>query len=256
MQYILIFGVVFVIMQAVILLFFFMISSAAEDVAGQIRKTFLKEMEVFDELYEEKAAKLKKVQEEYERFNSNILKKTEEKPKQEAAARPVAAISSMSDIPAARLMSRDFAQNYRSIRRSFCPDTAAVLDTVAQMAAPDRKMVQYSALLKKLNEKLTFNTVFTLTGLKPSDQETVLRSVLDAEEQAVLQQFLDRNRAMDIVAFREWIQSESFLNNPDPVLYTGNAQEVPQGNITVHEEESICEGVRVLQSGKMYDYSL
>ena len=68
MQYILIFGVVFVIMQAVILLFFFMISSAAEDVAGQIRKTFLKEMEVFDELYEEKAAKLKKVQEEYERF--------------------------------------------------------------------------------------------------------------------------------------------------------------------------------------------
>ena len=72
----------------------------------------------------------------------------------------------------------------------------------------------------------------------------------------VLQQFLDRNGAMDIVAFREWIRSESFLNNPEPVLYTGNAQEAPQGNITVHEEESICEGVRVLQSGKMYDYSL
>ena len=75
MQYILIFGVVFVIMQAVILLFFFMISSAAEDVAGQIRKTFLKEMEVFDELYEEKAAKLKKVQEEYEQLQQQYSEK-------------------------------------------------------------------------------------------------------------------------------------------------------------------------------------
>ena len=62
MQYILVFGAVFLIMLAVILLFFFLINTTAEDVSGQVRKTFLKEMEVFDELYEEKAKKLKKVQ--------------------------------------------------------------------------------------------------------------------------------------------------------------------------------------------------
>lgn len=61
MQYILVFGAVFLIMLAVILLFFFLINTTAEDVSGQVRKTFLKEMEVFDELYEEKAKKLKKV---------------------------------------------------------------------------------------------------------------------------------------------------------------------------------------------------
>ena len=55
MQYILVFGAVFLIMLAVILLFFFLINTTAEDVSGQVRKTFLKEMEVFDELYEEKA---------------------------------------------------------------------------------------------------------------------------------------------------------------------------------------------------------
>lgn len=255
MHYILVFGAVFVIMQAVILLFFFMISSAAEDVAGQIRKTFLKEMEVFDELYEEKSKKLKEVQEEYERFNSNILRKTEEKPKKEAA-RPVTAVSSMSDIPAARLVGRDFAQNYRSIRRSFCPDTESVLQTVAQMAAPDPDMLRYSTLLKGLDEKLTFDTVFNLTSLKAGDQEKVLRSVLTAEEQSLLDAFLAKKGTMDAVAFREWIHSELFLNNPEPVLYAGNADEIPQGRYTVHEEDSICEGVRVLQSGKMYDYSL
>lgn len=255
MQYILIFGVVFVIMQAVILLFFFMISSAAEDVAGQVRKTFLKEMEVFDKLYEEKAGKLKEIQEEYDRFNSNILKKNEETPKK-TESRPMTAASSMSDIPAARLVSRDFAQNYRSIRRTFCPDPAAVLETVSQMAAPDREMRRYSSLLKGLDEKLTFDTVFKLTNLQAGDQEAVLRSVLNTEEQGVLDHFLAAKGTMDVVAFREWIRSESFLNNPEPVIYTGNPEEIPQGRYTVHEEESICEGVRVLQSGKMYDYSL
>ena len=50
MQYILVFGAVFLIMLAVILLFFFLINTTAEDVSGQVRKTFLKEMEVFDEI--------------------------------------------------------------------------------------------------------------------------------------------------------------------------------------------------------------
>lgn len=249
MQYILVFGAVFLIMLAVILLFFFLINTTAEDVSGQVRKTFLKEMEVFDELYEEKAKKLKKVQDEYDKFNRNILRKTDDEPKQEAAA-------SLSDIPAAPLRSRDFAKNYRSIRHNFCPDTEAVLKAVAQAAAPDPEMAAYSTLLKQLNDKLTFNIVFTLTGLKPSDQEEVLRSVLDVREQTVLQKFLDQGKGMDIIAFREWIRGESFLNNPEPVLYMANAAEAPQGAHAVYEEENICEGVRVLQSGKMYDYSL
>ena len=116
MQYILVFGAVFLIMLAVILLFFFLINTTAEDVSGQVRKAFLKEMEVFDELYEEKAKKLKKVQDEYDKFNRNILRKTDDEPKQEAAAPSVKAAASMSDIPAAPLRSRDFAKNYRSIR--------------------------------------------------------------------------------------------------------------------------------------------
>ena len=187
MQYILVFGAVFLIMLAVILLFFFLIITTAEDVSGQVRKAFLKEMEVFDELYEEKAKKLKKVQDEYDKFNRNILRKTDDEPKQEAAAPSVKAAASMSDIPAAPLRSRDFAKNYRSIRHNFCPDTEAVLKAVAQAAAPDPEMAAYSTLLKQLNDKLTFNIVFTLTGLKPSDQEEVLRSVLDVREQTVLQ---------------------------------------------------------------------
>ena len=256
MQYILVFGAVFLIMLAVILIFFFLINTTAEDVSGQVRKTFLKEMEVFDELYEEKAKKLKKVQDEYDKFNRNILRKTDDEPKQEAAAPSVKAAASMSDIPAAPLRSRDFAKNYRSIRHNFCPDTEAVLKAVAQAAAPDPEMAAYSTLLKQLNDKLTFNIVFTLTGLKPSDQEEVLRSVLDVREQTVLQKFLDQGKGMDIIAFREWIRGESFLNNPEPVLYMANAAEAPQGAHAVYEEENICEGVRVLQSGKMYDYSL
>ena len=96
MQYILVFGAVFLIMLAVILLFFFLINTTAEDVSGQVRKTFLKEMEVFDELYEEKAKKLKKVQDEYDKFNRNILRKTDDEPKQEAAAPSVKAAASMS----------------------------------------------------------------------------------------------------------------------------------------------------------------
>ena len=110
MQYILVFGAVFLIMLAVILLFFFLINTTAEDVSGQVRKTFLKEMEVFDELYEEKAKKLKKVQDEYDKFNRNILRKTDDEPKQEAAAPSVKAAASMSDIPFSPEISKRYAE--------------------------------------------------------------------------------------------------------------------------------------------------
>ena len=40
MQYILVFGAVFLIMLAVILLFFFLINTTAEEVSGQVRKAF------------------------------------------------------------------------------------------------------------------------------------------------------------------------------------------------------------------------
>ena len=253
MQYILVFGAVFLIMLAVILLFFFLINTTAEDVSGQVRKTFLKEMEVFDELYEEKAKKLKKVQDEYDKFNRNILRKTDDEPKQEAAAPSVKAAASMSDIPAAPLRSRDFAKNYRSIRHNFCPDTEAVLKAVAQAAAPDPEMAAYSTLLKQLNDKLTFNIVFTLTGLKPSDQEEVLRSVLDVREQTVLQKFLDQGKGMDIIAFREWIRGESFLNNPEPVLYlAGKRNTVRSRRLQTITAFTNQPGAELFVNGKSY----
>ncbi len=255
MQYILIFITVFLIMQTVILLFFFMIIGTAEDVAVQVRKTFLKEMEVFDELYEEKSEKLKAVQEEYERFNSNILKKTELKTENKTT-KEVSSPVHMSDVPAAKLVGRDFASNYRSIRHSFRLDPANVINAVAENSVTDEETVIYSQKLQKLNEKLTFDAVFNLSVLNSCDQEDVLRKVLTEEEQSLLDEFIKRTGKMDAVAFHEWIQSELFLNSPEPVIYAGNVDEIPQGEYEVHEEKTICEGVRVLKSGKMYDYSL
>ena len=81
MQYILVFGAVFLIMLAVILLFFFLINTTAEDVSGQVRKAFLKEMEVFDELYEDNNAEnVNKVEldKNEDSLNSNITENKEQ----------------------------------------------------------------------------------------------------------------------------------------------------------------------------------
>ena len=71
---------------------------------GSYKNSDISDMSIFDELYEEKAKKLKKVQDEYDKFNRNILRKTDDEPKQEAAAPSVKAAASMSDIPAAPLL--------------------------------------------------------------------------------------------------------------------------------------------------------
>ncbi len=87
MQYILIFLAVLAVILCMNVFIFLAVRQAADKVKEQVEGRFMDELSSFDELYEQKAARLQKLKEEQELLNSNIFqKKTDHEKKTEAKA--------------------------------------------------------------------------------------------------------------------------------------------------------------------------
>lgn len=255
MQYFFIFFVVFVIMCGVVLLFFLLIRAAAQDVAGQVRGTFLRQMEVFDQLYEEKAKRVAEMTAEYERMQSNIMPK---QPLRTAVAAPVARTARVtaSDIPTARLVSRDFAADYRYFKEHFQIDAAAALREV-QTQPMEETTAREARIQAGIADKLDAGIVYKLSSLPGNQQEEVLRACLDAEELPYLEQFLVENDGkMDVIRFRDRVAGRAALYGERPLVFAAQPSELAGTDADVTTDESICEGVRILRGGKIYDYGV
>ncbi|MCC8059883.1 MAG: hypothetical protein LIO81_03440 [Clostridiales bacterium] len=256
MQYFFIFFVVFVIMCGVVLLFFLMIRSAALDVTSQVRSTFLRQMEVFDRLYEEKARRLSEVTEQYERMQNNIMPKQAPKTTPDASVVRTAQAATGSSIPAARLVSRDFAAGYRYFKEHFQIDAAAALQDVRKRPLEETS-AQEIRVLSRIAEKLSTEVVYKLSSLPGGQQEEVLRACLDGEELPSLERFLRENGGqMDVIRFRDQVVGRSTLYGERPLIFAAQPSELAGADADVVADESICEGVRILRGGKIYDYSV
>lgn len=241
MQYMFVFVVVFLIMAAVTALFFWMIRNIALDVKAQVRSTFLRQLEVFDQLYEEKTSQLVQARREYERFQSNIMPR-QDLMRQTKAASSGSVPMQMSDIPAASLIRGNFARDYRLVREKFDIDIQEVWKEagIRKKQAPADQL-KYRDTLAALLDKLSFEVVCQLSSFPENVQETLLRECFTEEENKILAAYLAQTDNLDIISFCDWLRGEAAFCDPNPVVI---------------QNPAACEGIRLLQSGKIYDYSI
>lgn len=239
MQYIIIFLIVFLIMAAMTLFFFLLIKNMAADLSGQVKRSFLRQIEVFDRIYEEKSENLRRIQDQLEREKNNIVKRQDETGRKTVTQTSLPKGSAV-DIPAARLISRDFSENYRYVKDHFHVDLDAAMERVQETEISPQEENR-CRLLFQLRDQLSFDVIYRLSSLNADQQEQILREALSKEECLILDEYLQREGKMDAAGFADYVESCCFLNNTQPMVYT---------------DGGICEGFQILQNGRVYDYSI
>lgn len=119
MRYVMIFLAVLVVLLLMIAFMFLVIRQVSDRVTGQVNGRYMRELSVFDRLYEEKKKKLEELEEKERLYGVNLMKK-------DAPAKNPAKVQTVAETPAAGLElppastgQTDFGEAYRNVRNEF-----------------------------------------------------------------------------------------------------------------------------------------
>ena len=263
MQYILIFLSVLAGILCMNVFIFLAVRQAADKVKEQVEGRFMDELSSFDELYEQKAARLQKLKEEQELLNSNIFqKKTDHEKKSEAKAEaPVRTAGNKGfDIPVSRTANPEFFKEYRYVRDRFRVNARDLVEAVLKLPA-DEEMKRGNLAAKAL-EVLSQETVFSMSTLEGEEQLQLIGEALPEECHCLLKMYLEELETEEkqdqfcAIGFWEYLGTTKALYSSDVAVYTPDPDVLAGEPVTLIQDETICEGVRVRRGSRMYDFSI
>ena len=202
MRYVMIFLAVLVVLLLMIAFMFLVIRQVSDRVTGQVNGRYMRELSVFDRLYEEKKKKLEELEEKERLYGVNLMKK-------DAPAKNPAKVQTVAETPAAGLElppastgQTDFGEAYRNVRNEFAVDRSAEIRGI--LSLDPGPMAETGKAASRILTDLPLETAYSLSTLDPEEQEQILRQCLDEEELKILEQYLDENGTMDACGFREY----------------------------------------------------
>ena len=222
MRYVMIFLAVLVVLLLMIAFMFLVIRQVSDRVTGQVNGRYMRELSVFDRLYEEKKKKLEELEEKERLYGVNLMKK-------DAPAKNPAKVQTVAETPAAGLElppastgQTDFGEAYRNVRNEFAVDRSAEIRGI--LSLDPGPMAETGKAAGRILTDLPLETAYSLSTLDPEEQEQILRQCLDEEELKILEQYLDENGTMDACGFREYASVFSDLYSDKTTVYTGNPE--------------------------------
>lgn len=256
MQYLLIFLTVLVVLVCMNGFIFLTLRQLTRHIREQLEGRLIRELSVFDRLYEEKAEQLERLKAEKALSDSNIFPQAPE-PKREEPMVCTAGIPS-GEIPVSRTSNPDFYQEYRYVKHAFDLDYEQMIRQV--MAAgkdPDWHLgEQADAILLAVPEEAAFE----LSTLDGAEQLELLYQVLEPEVNGLIDQYLQEEEVMPpdfgILEFLSYLKNVSRLYRDEVTVYTGKRMpDASRPGIRVVYDPSICEGIRIVRGNRLYDYS-
>lgn len=255
MRYVMIFLAVLVVLLLMIAFMFLVIRQVSDRVTGQVNGRYMRELSVFDRLYEEKKKKLEELEEKERLYGVNLMKK-------DAPAKNPAKVQTVAETPAAGLELPRHRQDRQISAKHTEMSGTNLRWTEAQeirgiLSLDPGPMAETGKAAGRILTDLPLETAYSLSTLDPEEQEQILRQCLDEEELKILEQYLDENGTMDACGFREYASVFSDLYSDKTTVYTGNPESAGKdGRVETVYDEGICEGVRVVRGNRMFDYSI
>jgi hypothetical protein len=105
----------------------------------------------------------------------------------------------------------------------------------------------------------SFNLRYSLLTLEEDDQRKLLRQVLSAPQQKLLDAYIDESGGYSGFGFFDWLEAKTAVNRTDIVVRTGSVGEdysSVDSRIKTVVDSGICEGVQVALGNTLYDFSI
>ncbi len=213
----------------------------------------IRQVDLFDDLIAKKEAELKNVnmrlasQKRSSRPHERIVREPQKRPQE----------SIYFQVLQSDFIDRNLFDYYREIKKAFDVNKEAYLRSVldehkdfARGANPE-----YARIL----EMFSFDARYGLITLEDDDQQKLLRQVLNAAQQKLLDAYIGEAGGYSGLGFFDWLEAKAAVNRTDIIVRTGCCGEdysCVDSRIRTIVDSGICEGVQVALGNTLYDYSI
>ncbi len=141
---------------------------------------------------------------------------------------------------------------YRQIKDTFSFDIMKILESI-----PGATKKRKEGLATKLLKDISYENFFQLSTLPEKEQYLILQESIPEYGQEILQEYYDGIQQFSSIGFRDYLMQ--FEKNEQGVILRvpTNTQysNLPE-NISVIEDSSLCEGIKIEFEGVLYDYAI
>lgn len=259
MQYLLIFLAVVLVVVCMCGFLFLAIRQTVRRFREQLEDRFIRELSVFDSLYEEKARRLERLGEEEALLRSNIFPAGP--PLKEGQVTEQATTVSGVEIPVSHTEDPEFYEKYRYVKNTFRFDYQTILNRAAADGRHLEPTQELGRRARAALEMISADTAIKMATLDGADQVGLLKELLSPKTWELASDYLKEKQAdedrFDILEFMAYLQTVGRLYPEQILVYAGEHTELTsRPEFQIIRDPSICEGVRIVCGNQMYDYSL
>jgi hypothetical protein len=269
--------IVAVLVLALLMVFMIVaIRMLAGQAKEQLNRYFLKNLESYDTLAENKSRRISDLQDTLSDLSAQLEAKERRLAQMmesvqvvagNAASAPAAAESAArrpfrrsdfaGNASAAAYRDPNFLEDYAYVRQQMKLDYRSIAREL--IASFDYTESRESILLKSMLEKLPEERLYDIVTMKDADQIEYLSSLFSAEEQEYLDAYTEETGSYDLLAFHNYIANYVKDHENRVYLRTGNPEEFADfagDRVRVVLDTGIHEGMRISYRDTVYDYSL
>lgn len=259
----LLFFVVVLVISALMVFLLISIRLLAGQAKDQLNRYFLKNLETYSRLAENKSAEI----DELERQEQELKGRMENmQARMEAMAeadksrtRAPSGGGASVEVPSGGAAYRDagFFEDYAYVRRNMKLNWKERVR--ALLAELKEELDPQLALCRGMLEKLPEDRLYDMVTLSDEDQAALLGELFDERERDFLAGWLEGQETLDLLAFRSYLADYVRGHENQVYIRTGNPEEVEElesERVHVLYDEGVHEGVRVSYKNTVYDFSI
>ena len=237
-----------------------MLTGQAKD---QLNRYFLKNLETYDRLAENKNAQISDLQRQVRDLEEKIDSAKERLAAMSSASamsHPVAVQASAAGAgvaPTASYRDPGFLDDYAYVRQHMKMDYHAkvreLLDSLKDEKDPELNLCQ------DMLDKIPTDHLYEIITMQEGDQIEYLKELFDDEEDAYLDQYCMERGAFDLLAFHNDLKAYVREHGHEFYSQSGNPEEyqdLEAPNVHVVYDPGVHEGVRVSYKNTLYDFSI
>ena len=258
----LIFIVVVVVLSVLMVFMLTAIRMLAKQAKEQLNHYFLKNLETYDRLAENKTAEIDELQGQIDELQGRIdnMKARIAAMAEANKSRPVQVQYSSGGVEAASYSDyRDpgFFEDYAYVRNHMKLDYRAYIQEIIDKR--ENEQDPQVLLCQSMLEKIPMDYLYEIITMQEIDQVEYLKELFDDEEDAYIDNYAEENGCFDLLAFHSHLTN--YVKGHENAVYirTGTPEsykDLESKNVHVLFDPDIHEGVRVSYKNTVYDFSI
>lgn len=231
----------------------------------QLNRYFLKNLETYDRLAENKNEEIDRLQEEVKTLEERVeAAKARLNAMAEAGGKTSGSSAPsgggtvvMSEPAGASYRDPGFLEDYAYVRRHMKIDSRKTIDEVLKRLNQEED--PELALCQDMLSKLPAEHLYDVIVMPEEDQIEYLKELFDDEEDAYLDRYVEERGVFDLLEFQNFLTNYVKSHENEVYIRTGSPEELADlesSHVHVLYDEGVHEGIRISYKNTVYDFSL